>query len=59
MKTNKLLPLLACGPLLGFQAIHAGQIEADFNDMLLGDTRTRTSAASPNNNNLNRRPKVC
>jgi hypothetical protein len=53
MKPNKLLPLLACGPLLGIQAIHAGQIEADFNDMLLGDTRTRTSAASPNNNNLN------
>lgn len=53
MKPTKLLPLLACGPLLGFQAIRAGQIEADFNDMLLGDTRTRTSAASPNNNNLN------
>lgn len=53
MKPNPLLPLIACGSLLAVPAIHAGQIEADFNDMLLGDTRTRTSGASPNHNNLN------
>lgn len=53
MKSKKLLPLLLCGPLFGLPNLEAGQIEADFNDMILGDTRTKTSAGSPNNNNTN------
>lgn len=53
MKSKNLLPLLVCGPLIGVSNLEAGQVEADFNDMLLGDTRTRTGASSPNLNNLN------
>lgn len=53
MKSTTFLPLLVCGPLLGVSAIRAGQIEADFNDMVPGDTRTRTTGAAANLNNLN------
>ncbi len=53
MKPTRCLWPLACGSLLGLSAVQAGQVEADFNDMRLGDTRTKTSTGSPNNDNLN------
>ena len=34
-------------------ALHAGKVEADFNDLNLGDTRTVGFGGSPNNNVLN------
>lgn len=53
MKPRKILPVALGWTLLTASAASAGQIEADFNDMLLGDTRTRTNTSSPNLNNLN------
>lgn len=53
MKSLRFLPLLAGSILLDPMTATAGQVEAHFNDMLLGDTRTRTNTGSPNNGNLN------
>jgi hypothetical protein len=54
MKSIRYVPLLACSLLFETRVVDAGQIEAHFNDMFLGDTRTRTNTGSPNNGNLNR-----
>ncbi len=54
MKPLAFPSLLAGVSLLSFSpSLSAHQAEADFNDMFIGDTRTRTNSGSPNNLNLN------
>jgi hypothetical protein len=45
--------LLTAALFCPLPALYAGKVEADFNDMYLGDTRTSGYDASPNSGNLN------
>lgn len=53
MKNLSIGLLLACACTSPLPSLLAGQVEADFNDMFLGNTMTRNNSASQNNLNVN------